>query len=406
MVPTTTHTPDSSGLERPQAARASANEAKESIPSRDRSGRRLLGSLGKAALLCVLGGLTYLNIDFSTELVDAERAYESNDLVRSTQFALDRLEHWPPSQKAEKLAALSLTKLGYSDLAEPHFLRAGELTDAELKTRAFGLVRSNLIDEAIKVYVALLKRSPADVSALRQLAALYLRQSRWEDTTNVANTLIGVKGGEVVGYTLLGQVHSFINPQSPLSTIEPFEKVLQLDPQLHGCPLPHPLFWKTLAEALLHKGDLDKARQSLIQALSELDSQGRPVHDASLVELLGEAYLRDGEAADAERCFRTSIEWDPNRSTPYLALARIEFKKNNYQEALEFARRAAEISPNRGDAFYVMSRIYRRLGEVEKAKAIEQRLNTLRESANKLGSKEATDEPPEVVPLPSSSGKD
>lgn len=337
----------------------------------------------RIAALAILGVVTYFNYRYSTEEAEAERAYAANDLASAARWSSDRLTRRPPSPKAERILALSLARMGDSRLAEPHFERARPLEIADLRIRAFALVRADMFDEAIRVYEEILTRVPDEVESLRHLGAIYMRLSRWEDGFKVANRLIDLPKGKVTGYTLRGQIHSFINSDSPRSTIEAYEKVLELDPKLSECPLPHSLFRLTLAKAYLKTDTIPEAKKTLQEGLSETDKNGEPIRDAELMETLGEAYLQANETDEAVRCFERSIEWDPKRSGPWLELAKIEFSKgdDHLAKALELAQKAADLSPLAPDPFYQISRIYRRIGKEREAEKIERKIDRIRRSA-------------------------
>jgi tetratricopeptide (TPR) repeat protein len=329
----------------------------------------------------LLLALTTWNLDHSVALEEAEKAKFKDDLL-STRRAMDRLEHWPPSPKAEKLAALGLSRLGYADLAEPHYRKGEKLDVAEQFVRAFGLVRIDKIDEAIEAYQKILATPKLDhtneIKAIRQMSGLLIRQSKWAELLKNADRLIEIPGGETIGYTLMGQVHSFINPDNPKLLIDAFEKVLELDPKLERMPLPRSFFWSSLAKAHIKEGRSAESRKYLTRALDEGKSNLTAQESAELLGLLGDSYMLEQDQDEAESCWRKAVQFNPKATSSWLSLGRLEMRKGRFKESLVMLKKAIEIDPDSFEAHYVLSQVYRRMGRVDEAKQVEKNLEAAR----------------------------
>lgn len=331
--------------------------------------------------IAALLALTGWNLDHSVALEEAEKAKFKDDLL-STRRAMDRLEHWPPSPRAEKLAALGLSRLGFADLAEPHYRRGAKLDVGEQFVRAFGLVRIDKIDEATEAYRTILATPKLDhaneIKALRQLSGLLIRQSKWTELLKNADRLIEIPGGETIGYTLMGQVHSFINPDNPKLLIDAFEKVLELDPTLERMPLPRSFFWSSLAKAHIKEGRSSESRKYLVRALDEGKSHLSAKESAELLGLLGDSYMLEQDQDEAESCWRQAVQSDPKATSSWLSLGRLEMRKGRFKEALVMLQRAIAIDPDSFEAHYVLSQVYRRMGRIDDARQIEKNLEAAR----------------------------
>ncbi len=93
-------------------------------------------------LLLASSTATAWNVTRSEALVDGERAYSRGDLVAALQHALDHLERQPWNRQAAALAARCLSRMDFSEQAEPYFRRVGTLSLADMQIRAYGLART------------------------------------------------------------------------------------------------------------------------------------------------------------------------------------------------------------------------------------------------------------------------
>ena len=152
--------------------------------------------------------------------------------------ARDHLARRPWSRAAALLAARCLSQLDYPDEAEPYYHRAGRLSLDDLQVRAYGMVRSNQHERAIRAYQEIVARWPDNVLALRRLAAVELAVQNRTESLALADRLIAIPGGEVVGFTLRGSVHH--DDGNRAEAVAAYERVLQLDPELrdHAAAAP------------------------------------------------------------------------------------------------------------------------------------------------------------------------
>ena len=162
-------------------------------------------------------------------VAEAEAAYAKSDLVTSLRRACDRLDCWAPSSRASRLAALCLSRLDFAAEAERHYGRAGQLSLDELHDRAFGLVRSNQREKAIAAYHEILERRPDDILALRREAAVLISQGMRTEAMRLAERLIEIPAGEVIGYTLTGVINHDLG--EPELAVAAFERVLAARPR-------------------------------------------------------------------------------------------------------------------------------------------------------------------------------
>src|SRR5206468_2115636 len=106
----------------------------------------------------------------------------------------------------------------------------------------------------------------------------------------------------VIGDTLRGTVYH--NMHDAELSAEAFERVLALDPELRTMPLPKPMFWNYLAEALLRSG-------RSAEVVRRLEPVADGLNDPAVFDLLGRAYLQQSSFDEADRCWRKATDLDP-----------------------------------------------------------------------------------------------
>jgi tetratricopeptide (TPR) repeat protein len=313
--------------------------------------------------------VTAWNLTRSDALEEARRAYSRVDLVGCLQHALDHLERQPWSREAALLAARCLSRLDFADRAEPYFQRAGTLSLADLQIRAYGMVRGPHPERAIPAFQEILNRSPSNVTAMRRLAAILLARNDKEQLLKLADQLDRAPGGEVVGAMLRGVVYH--NDSNPQQAVAAFERVLQLDPELHEMPASRGIIWNHLALDLVECGRIEDAARYLTQALTISP-------DSTLMNLLGDNYFIRGEMEEAERCFRQAAELDPTSYSPHLSLAKLAVQRKRREEALKHLDQARLLAPRKYSVLYNLASVYRQLGQAAEAEGVQQTIKELR----------------------------
>jgi tetratricopeptide (TPR) repeat protein len=378
------------------------------------------GALIWGALLAGLTGLTAWNGLHSPALAEARAAYEGRaatadswpmslwqrlwsdagksarprrradaaspsrpDYVRALQRALDHLDRHPGDGTAARLAALSLTHLDFAAQAEPYYQVArdrGRLTFDDLHTRALGLARANLRDQAIAAYQEILARWSDDPLALQRLGAIYYSKSQYKETLKVAERLAQSHDPKwaVAGYSLIGTVHH--DEQRPRLAVEADEHVLRLDPELKLLTVPADLFFADFAEDLIDIGRADDARRYLHRALRSGDNP-------ALVNLLGAAYYAGDQEDDAEQCWKHATALDPRFDRPWLNLGKLALRRGRLAEAATYLETAHAIDRQAFEPLYQLSLVYRRLGRIKDAEQFgKQAAEANRKRAAKSGS--------------------
>lgn len=115
--------------------------------------------------------------------------------------------------------------------------------------------------------------------------------------------------------------------------------------------------------AQLHRttGDQPRAVERLERAVDLA-----PTYLAALVHL-GEAYLDDGRAADAEPLFAQALAVDPASAAALSGLGRAALARGDTARAIEHLQRALAVGPPAWDVHYNLAAAYREAGDPERA---------------------------------------
>ncbi len=316
--------------------------------------------------------LTAWNLSRSLALAEALHAYSRGDLALCLERALHHLERQPWSREAALWAARCLSRLDYAEEAEPYFRRAGQLTQADLQLRAYGLARGPHPELAIPAYHEFLARWPDNLTALRRLAAVQLARNNTNELLKLAERISRTANGGVIGHTLRGVVYH--NNDNPQQAVAAFEHVLELDPELREMPLSQRLFWSHLSDDLIECGRIDDARDQLNKALARGP-------DTDLMTRLGRIYFLQGALDDAERCFRQVAEWDPSDYGPHLYLAKLALQRQDRLGALDHLSKAKVLDPTQYDVLYSLASVYRQLNLMDDADRVQEIIKQLRDKS-------------------------
>ena len=346
------------------------------------------------ALIGSLGYLTYVNATTSRALVEAVELEARGDYPSALRSSTEHLLRRPWSRQAAGVAARCLSRLDFAEAAEPYYRRAGPLSVADLRYRAYGLTRATLRSRALEVFDEVLARQPDDLASLRLKAGLLISMELWEALGTLGRTLsadprgsatfdapVAVGGHwtfkprEVASVATLGATlqgiasHNFGEFEDAARA---YDRVLALDPEFRSMPLDRRLFWTQFGEDLLAIG---RAADLVRLAGVEDPTRSQP----GLVALVARALTQLGAMAEAESCWRRLQQIDPSRASSWLNLGRIEQARGNAEEAVRLLTRAARLAPDSVDAVYNLGLLCRRLGRPEEARKWEEQAARLRQ---------------------------
>ena len=217
---------------------------------------------------------------------------------------------------------------------------------------AASLISDHHIDEAEKELSAILKAAPNEPTALNLLGTVRAQQGRFKEAeilfsraVRSDNRYVGPHMNLAYLYTLTGQ---------PKKTISELREVLRLDPGNREA-------LDRLARLLLAQGQIDEGINVLEQA--ETSQTLSP----PLLVLLGDAYLKKGNAARAEESYQRALLQASEQTDAVLGLAQVSELKGDVNTALVHLGRARKMVANSPDTLYRFALVALRAGLFEEA---------------------------------------
>ena len=217
---------------------------------------------------------------------------------------------------------------------------------------AASLIADNRTGEAEKELSSILKVAPNEPAALNLLGTIRAKQGRLREAENLF--LRAVRGDhKYVGphmnlaylYTLMGQ---------PKNTIAELKQVLLLDSKNAEA-------LDKLARLLMAQGELDEGIKAIEQA-----ERSQPL-SVTLLVLLGDAYLKKGNAARAEERYRFALEQQSDDTDAVLGLAQVSQFKGDASTASLYLARARKMVATSPDTLYRFALVAMGAGLYEEA---------------------------------------
>jgi len=138
--------------------------------------------------------------------------------------------------------------------------------------------------------------------------------------------------------------------------ITAFLKTIQLDPSI---PQPYVFLGRVLDQAGDHLPQITADYQAWYR---KYPKRFEPAY------LLAKAKLTGGDATDAEKLLRQSIQEKNDYWASHFELGQLLAKQHHYSEAAAELQRAVALDPKEPMPHYHLARVYERLGQADKAK--------------------------------------
>lgn len=139
--------------------------------------------------------------------------------------------------------------------------------------------------------------------------------------------------------------------------IRAFLQAIPLDPSI---PQPYVFLGRLLDQAGDHLAAITADYQAWYE---KYPNRFEPAY------LLGKAKLAGGDATDAEKLLRQSIQEKNDYWASHFELGQLLAKQHHYGEAAAELERAVQLNPKEPMPHYHLARVYERMGQAEKAKA-------------------------------------
>ena len=194
----------------------------------------------------------------------------------------------------------------------------------------------------------------ANVDASYVLGISYLRVSDYEKARKAFAEMYGIAPDSAAGHLVFARM-LLREGYDPIAEQE-LLKAAALDPRLPGVHL-------FLGEVYTYKAQMDKAIAELKQELAI-----NPVNAEALYKL-ADAYTRVQNWEDAQRYLQRSIWLDSTATGPYVLMAKVLLKKNEYVLSARAAQKAISMDPNNYYAHYLLGQALVKLGKTAEAES-------------------------------------
>jgi len=233
-----------------------------------------------------------------------------------------------------------LSTLIYALLA-PAVAGAQLKASAEQLQRVAALISGNQLVEAEQQLDQILKTSPNEATALSFLGTIRAKQGRLTEAEDFF--LRAIRADDRSTAARMNLAYLYLLKGEPDKTAAELEKVLILDPA--NADAAYRLAWVLFSQGRYDEciAALDKVKQS--QTLS-----------APILGVLGDAYLRKGDATKAEESYLLALEAQSNNADALLGLAQLWRTRGDTQMAVSYVERARNL-PVSPEQLYKLARI-------------------------------------------------
>jgi Tfp pilus assembly protein PilF len=202
---------------------------------------------------------------------------------------------------------------------------------------AAALIADNRTADAEKEISSILKIAPNEPAALNLLGTIRAKQGRLPEAEKLF--MRAVRGDNKYVSPHMNLAHLYMLMGQPKNTISELKKTLLLDPK-------NAEVLDRLARLLLAQGEIDEGIKAIEQA-----EQSQPLSVVLLV-LLGDAYLKNGNAARAEARYQLALEQQNDNTDAVLGLAQVSQFKGDAGTASLYLARARKMVAKSSDTLY------------------------------------------------------
>ncbi len=220
--------------------------------------------------------------------------------------------------------------------AVPPARAQGGTADPRLE-RAAALISTDRIAEAEQQLASLLKAKPEDPLALNLLGAVRAKQGRLDEAEALFTRAL--RADRDFAGAHMNLAYLYLLKGAPGKTVEELREVHRLVPEDADTGYK-------LAHLLLTLGRLDEC-----VAFVEGERQSNRL-TPPLLAVVGDAYLKKGDAPKAEESYRAALEAQADNADALLGMALVSQSKGDAQTASLYLSRAKPLAANSPDLLY------------------------------------------------------
>lgn len=248
--------------------------------------------------------------------------------------------HISPTEFTNRRAAILLALLLV--LTTPAGAAAQAKSRAERLERAAALIGGNQLAEAERLLHQLLRVAPNEAAALNLLGAVRAKQGRLDEAEALFARAVRSDRGLTGAHMNLAYL--YLLKGEPEKTAAELKEVLRLDPS--NADAGYRLAW-----LLLSQGRFDECIR-LVDRLKQSQTLSAP-----LLNVLGDAYLRKGDAGRAEESFLLALDGRDANADALLGLAQVAQARGDARAAALYLGRANASITNSPDLLSKFARV-------------------------------------------------
>lgn len=256
--------------------------------------------------------------------------------------------------------------------------------------------RSEYANLAIDFYKKAYGLDPKSPVIGERLAEMYFKAQRIRDAIQEAQDILKREPGNLQARRLLAHIYvrtlgdSVTTPgQRDMSSraTEQFQEILRLDPTDDDAALWLARLYRmqndlgkatqVLRELLQREPDNEGAAEQLTQllldqgkgseAIALLQGMVKRSPSASLLDLLGDAFMQVHDSAQAEAAYRQAAEMDPAEVSHRRGLAQALMAEQKLAQAAEEYKKLTEVEPDEAENYLHLGQVYRQLRQLDLA---------------------------------------
>ncbi len=213
----------------------------------------------------------------------------------------------------------------------------------------------------------LLRGDPGNAAALKIKGNAEYLLGEIEQSISTFITLIDRHPGDEEGAYMLGRI--YYQEGRTDQAIGQFQRVLKLNPRSYKA-------WDNLGLCWQASGDPDKAVGYFLESI-KIAEKDNPAYDwayANLADLL----LKTDDAEHAYAAAAKAANRNPNSARNFYIGAKALEKLGKMELCLNWLERSAALDPNYSEPQYLLSRVYHRLGQQDKAEEARKKFEQLK----------------------------
>jgi len=222
-----------------------------------------------------------------------------------------------------------------------------------LKSLTLDYLHIGRADRAVSTMEELLSIDRKNLWALEHLVQLHEGEEQWEEALSVRERIYKITGQKDNGLLALYEVQrgrQLMSGKQYHKARLKYKDAIRRDQRCAAAYLG-------LGDAYQEEGRLDDAVESWKQLVTNVPQQAYLAF-----ERLEKTLFEQGKFGEMAKLYRDLLDRDPDNTMAIVALANIQEKKGDLQQALETCRRAVQIQPNDLTARQLMVSIYQQMG--------------------------------------------